>query len=85
MYYIADASIAFTAIHGKFPVPSDPNSLINSMLNMFDCYVREWKQEDAKVPRECEEICMNAMVFAFLWSIGAALDETTRPKYDVFF
>lgn len=85
MHYIADASIEFTNIHGKFPVPSDPNFLINSMLNMFDCYVKEWKQEDSKIPRECEELCMSAMVFAFLWSVGAALDENTRPKYDVFF
>ena len=43
MYYIADASIEFTNFHGKFPVPSDPNHLVNSMLNMFDCYVKEWK------------------------------------------
>jgi hypothetical protein len=85
MIYIADTSIAFTAIHGKFPVPTDPNFLINSMLNMFDCFVRDWKLEDAKLPRECEEICINAMIFAFVWSVGASLDETTRPKFDVFY
>ena len=70
---------------GKFPVPTDPNYLINSMLNMFDCYIREWKQEDSKVPKEIEDICLNAMVFSFIWSIGAALDENTRPSFDTMF
>ena len=55
------------------------------MLNMFDCFVKDWKMEDAKVPRECEEICMNAMVFSFVWSVGASLDESTRPKFDAFY
>lgn len=82
MNYIADASIAFTNIYGKFPVPTDPNFLVNSMLNMFDVFVKTWKQEDTKIPKECEEICNNAIVFSFIWSVGAALDENTRPKYD---
>ena len=85
MSYLADVSIAFTNAFGKFPVPTDPNYLINSMLNLFDCFVKEWKQEDAKVPKECEEICMNAIIFSFVWSVGAALDENTRPKFDLFF
>lgn len=84
MHYLADLSIAFTNAKGKFPVPTDPNFLINSMLNIFDCYVYDWKQEDAKIPREAEEMCINAVLFSVIWSIGAALDETTRPRYDVF-
>jgi dynein heavy chain len=28
---------------------------------------------------------MHAVLFAHIWSIGVALDETTRPKFDVFF
>lgn len=84
MHYLADLSIAFTNLKGKFPVPTDPNFLINSMINIFDCYVYDWKQEDAKVPREAEEMCINAVLFSVIWSIGCALDETTRPKYDLF-
>lgn len=84
MHYFADLSIAFTNMRGKFPVPTDPNFLVNSMLSIFDCYVCDWKVEDAKIPREAEEMCINAVLFAALWSIGAALDETSRPKYDAF-
>jgi hypothetical protein len=85
MHYFSDASVAYTNMVGKFPVPTDPNFLINSMLNVFDCYISDWKVEDAKVPREAEEMCLSAVVFAHIWSIGVALDETTRPKYDKFF
>ena len=86
MHYLSDASIAYTSIAGKFPVPTDPNFLVNSMLNVFDCFIADWKLEDAKVPiKEVEEMCTNAVVFAHIWSIGIALDEFTRPKFDVFF
>jgi len=84
MHYLADSSIAFTNYKGKFPVPTDPNFLVNSLLNIFDCYVYDWKQEDAKIPREAEEMCVNAVLFALIWSIGGALDEITRPRFDTF-
>jgi dynein heavy chain len=84
MLYLADLCINFTNYHGKFPVPTDPNFLIKSMLNIFDCYVNEWKAEDAKLPKEHEDMCINAVVFAHIWSIGVALDETSRPKFDKF-
>lgn len=87
MHYLSDACIAFTNIQGKFPVPTDPNFLANSMINMFECYVKDWRSEEVsvKIPKEAEEICMHAVLFAHIWSIGVALDETTRPKFDVFF
>ena len=85
MHYLSDTCIAFTNFKGKFPVPTDPNFLVNSMINVFDCYIADWKLEDSKIPREAEEMCINAVVFAHIWSIGVALDETTRPKFDTFF
>jgi hypothetical protein len=85
MNYMADLCILFTNLHGKFPVPTDPNFLVRSMLNVFDCYVNDWRKEDVKLPKEHEEMCINAVIFAHIWSIGVALDETTRPKFDKFF
>ena len=85
MTYFSDLCVNFTNLQGKFPVPTDPNFLVNSMLNVFNCYVNDWRQEDVKLPKEHEDMCINAVVFAHIWSIGVALDETTRPKFDKFF
>ena len=58
MHYLSDACIAYTNMVGKFPVPTDPNFLIASMINMFDCYVKDWKSDEVqvKIPKEAEEI-----------------------------
>jgi dynein heavy chain, axonemal len=87
MHYLSDVCIEFTNLQGKFPVPTDPNFLVHSMINMFECYVQEWRSEEVtvKIPKEAEEICMHAVIFAHIWSIGVALDETTRPKFELFF
>lgn len=84
MHYLSDISVEFTLKFGKFPVPTDPNFLINSMLNMFECFVKDWRNTEVavKIPKEADEMLQNAVIFAQIWSIGVALDEFTRPKYD---
>ena len=37
-----------------------------------------------KPPKEIDEIVNQALLFAVIWSIGGALEETTRPKFDAF-
>jgi dynein heavy chain len=87
MHYLSDVCVEFTNFQGKFPVPTDPNFLVNSMINMFECYVKDWRSDEVavKIPKEAEEMCMHAVIFAHLWSIGVALDESSRPKFDLFF
>jgi dynein heavy chain len=87
MTHLADICIAFVFKYCKFPVPSDPNFLVHAMVGVFDCFISDWKQDEvaAKIPKEADEMCYNAVVFAHIWSIGCALDENTRPKFDVFF
>ncbi len=85
MVYIAEILVQYAFTKGKIPVPSDPNYLIRSMLNLFDCFIAEYRVEDAKVPRELEEICTSAMLYSFVWSIGAVLDEGSRPQFDEIF
>ena len=60
MHYLSDLCIAFTNVNGKFPVPTDPNFLINSMINMFECYVKDWRSQEVtvKIPKEAEEMLM---------------------------
>ena len=58
MHYLADVCVEYTNKVGKFPVPTDPNFLIKSMLNMFDCYVKDWRADEVavKIPKEADEI-----------------------------
>ena len=71
----------------KFPVPTGPNFVVDNMLKLFDTFVRGWKpvdeDEPSKIPGNCEEICFNALVFAFIWGIGAQIDEDTRKNFDL--
>jgi hypothetical protein len=54
---------------------------------MFECYVKDWRSTEVavKIPKEADEMLQHAVLFAHIWSIGVALDEFTRPKFDVFF
>jgi hypothetical protein len=69
-----------------FPVPTGPNFVIDNMLKVFDTFVRPWKPTDedepSKIPGNVEDVCLNALVFAFIWGIGAQIDENTRQMYD---
>ena len=89
MHYIADVTIAYIYRNCKFPVPTGPNFVVDNMLKVFDTFVRHWKptedDEVSKIPGNAEDICMNALVFAFIWGIGAQIDEFTRMKFDEFF
>jgi dynein heavy chain len=55
------------------------------MMSMFDSVLmREYKIEDAKLPKEFDEMVPNVMLFAIIWSFGGALDDTVRDKFDNF-
>jgi dynein heavy chain len=74
MQYIADVSVDYVYRKCKFPVPTGGNFVVDNMIKVFDTFVRGWKpveaDEPSKIPENCEDICMNALVFAFIWGIG---------------
>ena len=80
--YIGDLSVEFIYKRCKFPVPTGPNFVIDNMLKMFDTFIRFWKpvddDEQSKIPGNAEEVCINALLFSFIWGIGAQIDEDTR-------
>ena len=88
MQYIADVSVEFIYKMCKFPVPTGPNFVVDNMLKVFDTFVKNWRPTEddvpSKVPANAEDIIMNAIVFAFIWGIGAQIDEDTRQRYDEF-
>ena len=88
MQYIADITVEYIYRHCSFPVPTGPNFVVDNMIKVFDTFVRGWKpteaDEPSKIPGNVEDICFNALVFSFIWGIGAQIDEDTRNKYDLF-
>lgn len=90
MHWFAGVSICFVMEYGKFPVATDANFLINSMLNLFECNVKQYRPEAGeevnpnKLPKEIDEIVNQALLFAVIWSLGGALDEHSRPKFNEF-
>jgi len=87
LFYLFNLSMEYVYRECKFPVPTGPNFITANALKMFDSFVSGWKgeaDEPAQVPKDAEQICFNAIIFAAVWGIGAQIDETTRAKYDLF-
>ena len=36
------------------------------------------------MPKEAEQICLNAIVFAFIWGYGGQIHENDREKFDLY-
>lgn len=47
-------------------------------------FLSEYDQENAKVPKEFEEMLNNIALFTAIWSIGCSLEETTRKGFSEF-
>lgn len=43
-------------------------------------YIREYDEDDKKVPKDIDEILNNIAFFSLIWSVGGALDENTRKQ-----
>ncbi len=52
MNWMIRTSIAYLLRKGKLPVPQHTNFIVDSFLNIFDCYLAEFRGEDAKVPKD---------------------------------
>ncbi len=48
-------------------------TFVNSYLRILSTYLKQYYEEEAKVPKEIEEILTNLTVFCCVWSIGVAL------------
>ena len=87
--YLANVTVEFAKQNCKFPLPTGPNFYVANVLKVFDSFVRPWKakadDEEHDVPKEAEIICLNAVVFSFIWGYGAQVDLASRDKFDAFF
>lgn len=60
-------------------------TFVNSYLRILSTYLKVYYEEDAKVPKEIEEILTNLTAFCCIWSLGVAMEETCRKKFSDFY
>lgn len=89
-HYMMDASVEYTRVNGRFPCPGTGAFLVNHMIRIIDCYMTQFKPnetdgEEAEIPKDIDDRLINALVYAGIWGIGGSLEETTRPKFDLFY
>jgi dynein heavy chain len=88
-HIIADLSIEFCRINGKFPCAGNAAFLVNHIIRIIECYMDIYKpknsdQEEILIPKEIEDQLNNSLLFSTIWGIGGVLDEHTRSKFDMF-
>jgi hypothetical protein len=71
--YLINGTLAWTRKFGKFLVHQSEMTFVNSYLRIFGTYIKSYYEEDAKVPKEIEDILTNLTVFCCIWSLGVAL------------
>ncbi|CAG9332270.1 unnamed protein product [Blepharisma stoltei] len=83
----------------KLPAPVTENEMVSTILNIFDCFMMEFrdmvKEDEAEsptknapkehvLPKEFEEVLPQWILFSVIWGFGGITDETTRPKFSEF-
>lgn len=55
------------------------------MLKIFNTYLLPYKEVEGEekpvIPKDIEEYIINFLLFAVIWSYGAALEESVRSKF----
>jgi hypothetical protein len=47
--------------------------------------LKPYADEEIKIPKEIDDVISNLVVFCAIWSIGIALEETSRKAFNTFF
>ncbi len=41
-------------------------------------------EDKKKIPKDIDDMLNNYILFGFIWSVGAVLEEPSRPKFNTF-
>ena len=64
-------------------IPSVDINLVQSCLNMFNSLIYR-EEEDVLKITNLENIQILCLIFSFIWSFGANIDDKSRPKFNKF-
>lgn len=68
-----NGALAWTRKFGKFIVHQSEMTFVYSYLRILGTYIKPYYEEEAKIPKEIEEVLTNLCVFCCVWSIGVAM------------
>lgn len=81
LYWMIDLSLSWAMRHGKFFVHRSEMTLVGSCLKYLKTYIKDYEGENVKIPKDIEDNLVNISIFCMIWSIGAALEETSRKQF----
>jgi dynein heavy chain, axonemal len=73
-----DPILGWAMRYGTFLVHKSYMNIVKTFLNLLYSYIKEYEDDDRKVPKEMDEILDNVSFFSLVWSIGGALEENSR-------
>jgi len=97
--WMLEAVLVFLQSSCKMPWPMDNLVLTSGFLKCYHTILMELVEEDSKEedddkkkagnvkeygPKDIENICNNACLFACIWGIGGALEESSRQEMHTY-
>jgi hypothetical protein len=79
--HVMDCSFTFIAKYGRFPMAYSQISVMHTFLVIFKYYIRQFDNEDEKIPKNIEDLLQNVIIMSLMWSIGAILEEQVRSQF----
>ena len=82
--HIIDNCLCWALRHGKFYVHKSEMNMVGTCLKYLNIYLKEYNEENIKISKDIDDILANTTLFCVIWSVGAALEETSRKHFHEF-